>query len=50
LWFFISEEQTKENDKNVGYLFLSGLQNFVGGRRNDKSGLLRQLTLGVVLK
>jgi hypothetical protein len=28
---FISEEQTKENDENVGYLFLSGLQNFVIG-------------------
>jgi hypothetical protein len=28
---FISKEQTKENDENVGSLFLSGLQNFVGG-------------------
>jgi hypothetical protein len=28
---FISGEQTKETDENVGSLFLSGLQNFAGG-------------------
>jgi hypothetical protein len=27
----ISEEQTKGNDEKVGSLFLSGLQNFIGG-------------------
>jgi hypothetical protein len=28
---FISDEQTKETDEKVGYLFLSELQNFIGG-------------------
>jgi hypothetical protein len=28
---FISKEQTKENDDGIGSLFLSGLQNSVGG-------------------
>jgi hypothetical protein len=28
---FISKEQTKETDEGVGSLFLSGLQNSVGG-------------------
>jgi hypothetical protein len=34
---FISGEQTKETDENVGYLFLSGLQNCAIGRRNDEA-------------
>jgi hypothetical protein len=54
---FISEEQTKENDENIGYLFLSGLQNFIIGRGNDEAirlfsdvfGLLHSVTNDEIL-
>jgi hypothetical protein len=34
---FIFEEQTTENDENVGYLFLSRLQNFVIGNCEERN-------------
>jgi hypothetical protein len=37
----ISGEQTKETDENVGYLFLSGLQNFVGGNGVKQTSVRR---------
>jgi hypothetical protein len=45
---FISGEQTKETDENVGSLFLSGLQSFVIGRRNDETIRLLSKTFGLL--
>jgi hypothetical protein len=50
---FISEEQTKETDENVGSLFLSGLQNFVIGNEVWTLFVIAELlseTQGAVLK
>jgi hypothetical protein len=59
---FVSEEQTKENDENAGSLFLSGLQNFVGGNEaktlfviaellsETQEGCFKSIRLGAVSK